>query len=174
MGGISDAMGRDYTDEDQKSPTLSAMAVGWYTIMVEKAEVKPTKAGDGKYLKVQSVVVSETGKGRKLYRNFNLANKNQQAVEIGIRELVEFSRSLGVPNPKDESELIDKVVEVYVEIDPKNETENRYRKSRPIGGAPQQQGTAKTAPPSTVTAPVATSTTPETAATAAKKPWMRK
>lgn len=173
MGGIIDAMGREYNEEDQKPSTFAALAVGWYGIMVEKAEVKPTKAGDGMYLKVQSVVVSEPGKGRKLFRNFNLANKNQQAAEIGIRELVEFSKSLGVHNPKDESELIDKVCEVYVEIDPKNETENRFRKSRPMGGAPQQ-APAKTAPSATATATAAKSTAPATAATAGKKPWMNR
>jgi hypothetical protein len=110
--------------------------------MVE-SERKATNAGDGAYLKTKWQIVSGEFQNRVVFKNFNLwlpAHK-EQALQIARGEFSEFCRAVGVPNPKDSSQLHDKVclVKVKVRKDKSGEydDQNDIAGFKPIGSAVQ-------------------------------------
>jgi hypothetical protein len=180
MGSIKDAIGRDYTEEDATGGDgFQPIPVGWYDLLIEKAEVKKTKLGTGSYLNVQFAVAGEKFKNRKLFRRITLDNKNQTAKDIGIRELCALGAACGVPQPDDESDLLDKVIQGYVEIEQQDgrEPDNIVKKFRAAGTA-TEPAKPKAAPAAAVAKPAAaaaqTTAAPAAAKPSAVKPWMRK
>lgn len=76
------------------SVSSGVIPAGTYRVQVESSELKDTKAGTGKYIECQFVVVDENQNGRKFWELFNIINPNQKAVDIGlsrIKQLIEAS-----------------------------------------------------------------------------------
>jgi len=76
-----------YTAQLPKENTREALPVGEYLSILHKAEIKPTKAGDGQYIDCQFKVVDGQHKGRGFFDKINISNPSQQAVEIGLARL---------------------------------------------------------------------------------------
>jgi len=76
-----------YTAQLPKEASMEALPAGEYLSILDKAEIKPTKAGDGQYLNCQFKVVEGQHKGSVFFDIINIANPNQQAVEIGLARL---------------------------------------------------------------------------------------
>jgi len=96
---------------------------GWYLGAVQKSELMDTKAGTGKYLKLQFKLYGDAsggdnGKGRMVWQNLNLINPNQQAVEIAERELATLCRACGLEAIEDSVELHDIEVGILLAIQP--------------------------------------------------------
>lgn len=146
------------------------LPAGWYTVMVEKAEVVDTKARDGKRVKVEFLVTDGEHQGRKLFGGINIVNANPKAQEIGLRELADFSRACGLVTVKDTSEFIDKMllVKVALRADAGREPDNEIKGYKALGA-----GTAKPAAPVPKTAATqapAAAPAPVNSAPAAPKP----
>jgi len=60
---------------------------GRYTALVTASEVKPTKAGTGRYLELTFQIVEGEHKGRQIWHRLNIDNPSVRAVEIAKREL---------------------------------------------------------------------------------------
>lgn len=171
MGDISDIIGGDVDTTTAQSADFQPIPPGWYNAMVEKSEIHPTKAGDGKYLKLQLAIVGEKFEGRKVFTNINLVNPNPKAVEIGAREIAQLGAACGLLRLSDSTELLDKVIQVKVAVregrnggDPDNEVKGY----KALSGAPAPAPVAKVAAaPETATAPKAA---PKAAG---KLPWER-
>lgn len=73
---------------------------GWYRATVEKAELKPTKAGTGAYISLQVRIAGQVDTGeyanRVVFGNINYTNPNAEAQEIGQRQLSALCHSIGV------------------------------------------------------------------------------
>lgn len=69
---------------------FEALPAGKYLMTCTNAELKDTKDGTGKYIKIELTVKAGEHEGRKLFSNFNIVNKNQQASEIGQSQLKSF------------------------------------------------------------------------------------
>jgi hypothetical protein len=76
-----------YTNQLPKETTREALPAGQYISVLDKAEIKLTKAGDGQYINCQFKVVDGQHKGGVFFDIINIANPNQQAVEIGLARL---------------------------------------------------------------------------------------
>lgn len=76
-----------YTAQLPKENTREALPAGEYIAVLDKAEIKTTKAGDGQYLNCQFKVVDGQNKGGVFFDIINIANPNAQAVEIGLARL---------------------------------------------------------------------------------------
>lgn len=76
-----------YTSQLPKENTRKALPAGEYVAVLDKAEIKTTKAGDGQYLNLQFKVVDGQHKGGVFFDIINIANPNAQAVEIGLARL---------------------------------------------------------------------------------------
>jgi len=123
--------------------TNSVVPAGEYPAIMVESERKATNAGDGAYLKTKWQIVSGEFQNRVVFKNFNLwlpAHK-EQALQIARGEFSEFCRAVGVPNPKDSSQLHDKVclVKVKVRKDKSGEydDQNDIAGFKPIGSAVQ-------------------------------------
>lgn len=119
------------------------MPRGEYDAVIVSSERKATKAGDGHYLSFEFQVLSGEYQNRKLWANLNLWNKNDKAVQIAKGDLSAICRAIGVPTPKDSSELHNKPLKLSVAIKKNNQTdedENRIvgYKSRNAGPAVEQ------------------------------------
>jgi hypothetical protein len=70
---------------------------GTYSVMVDKAEVSPTKTG-GEMIKVQLKVLDGACRGRVIFDQFNIKNANPQAVQIGLGQIKGMMKAFGHPN----------------------------------------------------------------------------
>ena len=66
------------------------LPTGNYNVTCDEAEIKDTKAGTGKYIKVTFRIRDGEFKDRKVWHNFNIENPNPTAVEIGMSQLKSF------------------------------------------------------------------------------------
>ena len=78
---------------------------GNYPVIVDSSEFRDTKAGDGRYLHLELSIVDGSSKGRKIFDNLNLENKNPTAVDIAQRQLASLVRACGKVKISDSAEL---------------------------------------------------------------------
>lgn len=90
------------------STGFDPLPAGDYTVIAESAELKPTKNGNGKYIEVVFVVVSDNGKGRKLWNRITFENPSEKAQSIGRAQLSALCRAVGVMNLNDTAQLLNR------------------------------------------------------------------
>lgn len=173
-------LGYDYNAEDYKPmENREPIPPGKYEAQIVESSVDDTKNGNGKVLKLVWQVLDGEFQGRKVFDRVNLANPNQQAVEIGQRQLSSICRAVGRLRIQDSSELHDVPCVISVKIRP---AKGEYGPSNEINGYAQVGELAGAAAPvaATPTAPAPRQAAPrQPAATAAapasgKPPWARK
>jgi hypothetical protein len=79
---------------------------GWYNSTITGAEIKPTKAGDGKYIAVKYAITGPTHQGRVVFGNLNIKNASTKAEEIGRSQLGDIMRAIGLAKVTDTDQLI--------------------------------------------------------------------
>jgi len=82
------------------------LPAGWYTAVVNGAEIKNTKAGTGQYIAVRYDITGPTHQGRVVFGNLNIKNPNPKAEEIGRQQLGELMRAIGLSTVQDTDQLI--------------------------------------------------------------------
>lgn len=82
-----------------KESSFDTLPEGKYVANVTNAEMKETKDGTGQYIRIELTVAQGEAKGRKLFTNFNVKNKNAQAVEIGLQHLKSMLVAANFPTP---------------------------------------------------------------------------
>ena len=93
-------------DHDTTQNEYSELPNGIYKLEIEASDVVPTKAGDGTILKTTMVVVEpEDYKGRKLFGNYNLENKNPDAQRIGLNQFASLCRAIEADSVTDSEDL---------------------------------------------------------------------
>lgn len=100
--------GFDTTEYESSGGDFEVMPKGEYTLKATEAELKNTKAGDGKYLAVTFEVVKGQYTGRKVWQNFNVVNKNAKAEQIGREQVSGWARAAGKPNANDSDQLLER------------------------------------------------------------------
>lgn len=60
---------------------------GTYDVVISEATVKSTKDGSGEYINAKMKVFTGEREGKTIYTMFNIKNQNQQAVDIGKKQL---------------------------------------------------------------------------------------
>lgn len=71
----------------QASTGFDVLPKGQYPVQVESAELKKTKDEEGAYIQTTFVIIGGDYANRKLFHNFNIKNKNDEAVKIGLSEI---------------------------------------------------------------------------------------
>lgn len=184
--------------EDQFSP----LPAGEYNAVIIETDVKRTRDGSGTYIAAKFEIIDGQYAKRTIFHNFNIANQNAQAVEIGLRQVKQVASFGGHRNPdqiSDTNELHGLPVAIVVIVRPpegqyqaRNEIKG-FKKpfgAGPSGVKPAQAAAAyaANAPASVVNAPAnnaaqaynpsAAQSAPSTnlqqqAAAAAMPPWAR-
>jgi hypothetical protein len=103
-------------DANQVDPSvaLDPLPAGKYIAVVSESELKPTKAGGGKYLQLTFQIIEGEHKGRLVWARLNLENKSEMTVKIARGELSAICRAVGVMQPRDSVELHNVPLEISV------------------------------------------------------------
>jgi len=180
MGDIGDLYGGGFdTQRDDAATGFDPIPAGWYPMHIDAAEVKATKSGTGKFLRLELEIVGEKFAGRKLFPNITLQNPSAKAVEIGMRELAALGQACGLLQMQDSSEIVGKTISARVKIRAAQGdygADNEVTAYKPLDGAapapgrrpPAAEPTRASGEPANATRP-----TPVAAAPSAKRPWER-
>ena len=115
----------------------------WYLAKVIESEVSPTKDGSGRYLRLVCELLAGPYKGRKVFTNHNTVNANQQAVDIGMREISALCHAIGVLQIADTTHLHDRPFECKISYRPADgnyEAANEIRGYRAVGSGKKPAG----------------------------------
>jgi hypothetical protein len=83
---------------------------GEYALVIDEAEVKETRDGEGRYIKIKCRIIEpEEFEGRFIWHNFNIKNKSAEAQKIGLGQLKHFLRVSGHKNPEVLETVLDMV-----------------------------------------------------------------
>lgn len=96
-------------DASQVAPDTGAqdaLPAGWYDVVMEASEMKPTKDNAGAYLECKlNVIAPQNFQGKKIYTRLNLRNVNATAQEIGYKQLSAICHAVGVLQVADSAQL---------------------------------------------------------------------
>ena len=117
--------------EIEPATSYEPIPADWYKAVITETEEKPTKAQTGSYLQLTIEVIEGHYQGRRVFERLNLKNPNSVAVEIAQRSLSSICRSIGVNNPQNSEELMDKPLMIKVAVKP---AQGEYGASNEIKG----------------------------------------
>jgi hypothetical protein len=92
------------------------LPAGWYTAVVNGAEIKNTKAGTGQYIAVRYDITGPSHQGRVVFGNLNIKNPNPKAEEIGRQQLGELMRAIGLTTVQDTDQLIGGQLSIKLDV----------------------------------------------------------
>lgn len=95
----------DFDSTEYESSGYDPLPPGEYKLCAVSSEMKDTKAKTGKYISFEFQVLSEQGKGRKIYSNYNWSNSNERAVQIGKEQFASLCRSCKILKPESTEQL---------------------------------------------------------------------
>lgn len=81
-----------------QEPSFEPVPAGEYILQVEEAEVRDTKDMTGQYISAKLTIIGGEYDNRKVFVMYNIKNKNQKAVEIGMGQLKALMKSAGMQN----------------------------------------------------------------------------
>lgn len=125
---------------------FDTVPAGWYNVMVDQSDLKPTNDGAGTRLNVRYTILDGQYQGRKLFQGFNLQNANPQAVEIAYKQLSALAHAVGVLQVGDSTQLHNIPLKVKVKVKP---AEGKYDEQNDITqwkNINEQVGSAPAAP----------------------------
>jgi hypothetical protein len=100
----------------QSTNNFEPLPAGWYTAVVNGAEIKNTKAGTGQYIAVRYDITGPTHQGRVVFGNLNIKNPNPKAEEIGRQQLGELMRAIGLTTVQDTDQLIGGQLSIKLDV----------------------------------------------------------
>lgn len=154
MGDLDEFYGPEGFCADAVEPQedFEPIPPGWYYAVLEKAEPKPTKAGTGSYMNCQYSILGpqeggEQFNNRKVFGTITLKNPNQQAMDIGARQMSALCRAVNVMRPHSTEELCNIPFLLRVKIEAKQgfEPKNAPTSWKSIEEAKQEKQQAKPA-----------------------------
>lgn len=182
MAFIGTTIRADELPQDERGD-FGAIPAGDYAVVIDAAEIKDTKAGNGQYIKLKLKVTGPTHAGRVLFSNVNIRNASAQAELIGRQELRKIMEATGVLELSDSDQLIggQMMVKVAVKTSEQYGAENEVKGYRAIGNLPPAMPQPPAQPSMFAQPPAASVQQPPPAAApraaaspAGAPPWARK
>jgi len=178
MGDIQDVFGGHEFNCSEVNPAqdFEALPAGWYTALIEEAEVKfakdSTEAARKVFLALKlSVLEPQQSRGRKVFANITLDHPTKKAVDIGWGELSALGRATLVPTITDSSDILNKVVQIKVAV----KNSDGFGVQNEVKGYKAPENAANTGQPAAApAAPTANAPAATQAAPASLPPWKRK
>jgi len=139
-------------DASQVEPAVGfePIPAGKYLAMITASEMKPNKAGTGRYLELTFTIVEGEYANRQLWARLNLEHPNELAVKIARAELSAICRAVGVLQPRDSVELHNLPLLIHVRCKKRHgsdEIDNVIAKYERKDAAPLQAQQARTDTP---------------------------
>lgn len=154
-------------DLPQSDRNYDALPPGWYTATIAAAELTPTKAGNGAYIKVRYDITGPTHQGRVVFANLNIRNANPEAERIGRQQLGELMRAIGLATVQDTDQLVGAPVQIKLKV---REARDGYEASNDVAGF-KAVGNAPSIPSAPAAKPAAAPA--PAASTGARPPWAK-
>lgn len=138
-------------DADVVEPAtdFAPLPAGQYLAMAIGSEWKTTASGNGEYLQFCWEIVDGDHKGRRVWDRLNLKNPNETAVKIANGTLSAICRAVGVPRPKDSSELHGKPLTMRLTLEERTDKPGQFKNEvkgyAPVGSAEAAPVAAKPA-----------------------------
>lgn len=126
---------------------------GWYTALIHSAEIRATKDGNGKYIKMRYDITGPTHSGRVVFGNLNIRNPSAEAERIGRQQLGDIMRAAGLATLEDTDQLASVSLQIKVGIRPASggyDAQNTVKGWKPVDSAahPAPAASARPAAPS--------------------------
>ena len=96
--------------------TPEPIPAGWYEVSINSTQLKQTKAGTGEYIALRYKLLGHAHQGRLIVGMLNIRNPNPKTQDIGIQQLGELMRAIGLASVEDIDQLIGGHLEVEVKI----------------------------------------------------------
>ena len=93
---------------------------GWYEVSISSTQLKQTKAGTGEYIALRYNLLGPAHQGRVIVGMLNIRNPNPKTQDIGIQQLGELMRAIGLASVEDTDQLIGGHLEIKVKISETN------------------------------------------------------
>ena len=166
-------------DLPQDEQQGGAIPAGQYTVKIERAQLKDTKSGTGRYINVMLRVQGPTHSNAVVFAMVNISNQNQEAERIGKAQLRSIMEAIGLQTITDTDQLIGGVMDVKVAVEKDTYNGNEQDRNVVKSFKKSQSGAALSAPMSQPAAahfappqPVAPQQpTPQANPTAPVRPW---
>lgn len=129
---------------------MDVLPAGDYRVVATNSQVKETKSRTGRYVEMEFTLQDAPYSGRKVWGRYTIQNQNDQAVQIGRRQLGALADACGLEgmltNP---SQLIGRscIVSLAVKDDPQYGKSNEVKRTKSVGGAQQAPTTSQQAAP---------------------------
>ena len=149
----------DIPQDDERGP-MEPIPEGVYDVVVQGIDLRTTKAGTGQYMATRLDVTGPTHQGRVLWTNINFDNPNPAATAIGLRQLGELMKAVGVDPVDDTDQLLGGRLKATVTIRDDAQYGRRNEVKKLKSAAPDRSAAPAPAKP----APTAKSSSP---------PWAR-
>lgn len=135
---MADISGLGFDAQQVEPNGFDLLPAGEYDAVIVDSKVVPTKAGDGKILKLQLQVLNGQYQNRTLFDQLNLWNPSQKAEQIAKGTLSALCRAVNVLTPKDTSELHNKPVRISVGVQKSEEygDQNKIKAYKPRQSGP--------------------------------------
>lgn len=137
-------------DLPQSDNNYDPIPAGNYTARITQAELTQTKSG-GTMIKLRLDITGPAHQGRVLFSNINIRNANPEAERIGMQQLGDISRAIGLTQISDTDQMIGGNLQVKVAIRTSDQygTQNDVKGYKAIegGGMPPAFGGQSTAQP---------------------------
>lgn len=141
-------------DQGQQDP----VPAGWYKVVMDKSEMKPTKDGTGQRLEMQFKIIDGQYAGRKIFEGLNLVNSNPVAQEIAYKQLSAICHAVNVLVAQDSSQLHNIPLQVKVNLKPASgqyEAKNEVKAYKNINEVVQAAPVAAPGAPASFAPPLA-------------------
>ena len=120
-------------DATSVEPTTAQelLPAGKYRAQIVESEMRVTKNGMGQFLWLMLDILDGEYKGRKIFDQLNLVNRNEQTVEIAQRTLSAICHAVGQVHVSDSEQLHFKPLAVTLKVEPAgNDKYGVYREAR--------------------------------------------
>ena len=118
----------------QGTSNFEPLPEGWYNAAITGAEIKDTKAGDGKYIACKYTITGPSHQGRVVFGNLNIKNASTKAEEIGRQQLGEIMRAIGLSSVRDTDQLIGGNLSIKLVVKTGEYAGNEIKAFKSIGG----------------------------------------
>jgi hypothetical protein len=108
---------------------FETIPAGWYNVMIDESDLKPTKDGAGAFLQLRFNVLDGQYKGRKVFARLNIRNANPQTVEIAYKQLSAIGHAVNVLQIQDSQQLHNLPMKIKVKVRP---AEGNYEEANDI------------------------------------------
>lgn len=89
---------------------------GWYNVMIDESEMKPTKTEGGLRLSLRFTILDGQYANRKVFTGLNLKNANPVAQEIAYKQLSAICHAVGVMQVQDSQQLHGRPLKIKVKV----------------------------------------------------------